>query len=400
MKNEGLTTPLLNSLIARHERALIGNYGKLPAVFVRGRGTTLWDATGKEYLDFFAGFGGTILGHCHPGLIDAAVRQANTLWQVGNQFYTTPQVRLAEQVREKAFDGRMFFCHSGAEAMEAALKLARLAGGPGRTKTISMRQSFHGRTFGALSATCGPAQEGFAPLLPGFVHVPFNDPAALEAQMDSTTSAVIVEPVQGEGGVNMPDQDYLPRVRRLCDQHGATLILDEVWTGVGRTGKYFGHQHYGMVPDIMTLGKALGGGLPVGGILASPRLAAFFKPGTHGCTLGGNPICAAVGSAVFDLLERENLPAHAARCGTFLMDAIRNLPCAGRRIVQVRGLGLFIGVELAIPDATTVVRAALERGLVINVTQKNILRLAPALIVNELQMQRALDILGRVLESV
>ncbi len=387
-------------LIQRHEQALIGNYGKLPVVFVRGDGALLWDAAGRQYLDFFAGFGGSILGHCHPALVNAVQRQAQTLWHVGNQFYSEPQIRLAEQIVSKSFPGRVFFCHSGAEAVEAALKLARISGGPARTRTIAMLQAFHGRTMGALSATAGPARNGFTPLLEGFIHVPFNDVAALEAQMDATVSAVIVEPVQGEGGVNMPSEDYLHQVRRLCDKHGAALIFDEVWTGVGRTGRYFGHQHYGVVPDIMALGKALGGGLPVGAILARPQWAVFFQPTTHGCTLGGNPICAAAAAAVFDVLERQNLVEHARQAGVFLSDAIKNFRCAPRRIAQVRGLGLFIGVEMTLPDAAPVVRAALDHGLVINATRKNVLRICPSLVITRPQMEQALDILQRAMESV
>ncbi len=399
MHDLGFIMQKQEELILRHQAALIGNYGKLPVVFHRGAGSHLWDADGKEYLDMFAGFGGTILGHCHPALVEAVTRQANTLWQVGNQFYTEPQIRLAEQLRSKAFEGQAFFCHSGAEAAEAAIKLARISAGPDRFKIISMNKGFHGRTMGALSATAGPAQQGFAPLVPGFTHVPFNDVAAVERAIDAQTAAILVEPVQGEGGINMPNPGYLQALRALCDRTNVALIFDEVWVGVGRTGEYFGHQNFSVTPDIMTLGKALGGGLPVGAILARPQRAAFFKPSTHGSTLGGNPICAAAAVAVLDELEKENLPQRAKRLGVVAVEKLQSFKNRAK-IVQVRGCGLFIGVELAMPDALPVVHEALKRGLVINVTQKNVLRLCPALTIAENDLLRALEILDACLGSI
>src|SRR5271154_2758557 len=264
-------------LIARHEAALTLNYGKLAIALVRGEGSRLWDADGKEYIDLFAGFGGTILGHAHPALVEAITKQAHTLWATGNQFYTEPQIRLVEHLKAKAFDGRAFFCHSGAEANEAAIKLARLSAGEGRYKIISMHKAFHGRTLGALSATPTPAyQKGFYPMVPGFMHVPYDDLPALEAAIDKETGAVIVEPIQGEGGVNMPADNYLVGVRDICNRHNLTLIFDEVWTGVGRSGKYFGHQYSGITPDIMTLCKAIGGGIPVGCMFAVPEKVGLF----------------------------------------------------------------------------------------------------------------------------
>ncbi len=399
MHDLGFIMQKQEELILRHQAALIGNYGKLPVVFHRGEGSHLWDADGKEYLDLFAGFGGTILGHCHPALVAAVTRQANTLWQVGNQFYTEPQIRLAEQLRSKAFAGQAFFCHSGAEAAEAAIKLARISAGPDRFKIISMNKGFHGRTMGALSATAGPAQQGFAPLVPGFTHVPFNDVAAVERAIDAQTAAILVEPVQGEGGINMPNPGYLQALRALCDRTKVALIFDEVWVGVGRTGEYFGHQNFGVTPDIMTLGKALGGGLPVAAILAQPQYAAFFKPSTHGSTLGGNPICASAAVAVLDELEKENLPQRAKRLGVATVEKLQAFENRAK-IMQVRGCGLFIGVELAIPDALPVVHAALQRGLVINVTQKNVLRLCPALTIEENDLLRGLEILDACLGSI
>ena len=350
-------------LIARHEAALVLNYGKMPAALVRGEGSRLWDADGKEYIDFFAGFGGTILGHCHPALVAAVTTQAQNLWAVGNQFYTEPQILLAVRIKAKAFDGRAFFCHSGAEANEGALKLARLyaanSATPGRYKVISMEKGFHGRTMGALSATpTADYQRGFYPLVPGFAHVPFNDLGALEKAIDGETCAVIVEPMQGEGGLNVPDAKYLAGVRALCDRHGLTLIFDEVWTGCGRTGKTFCFEHAGVTPDILTLGKALGGGLPVGCMFARPERAALLKPGTHGCTLGGNPICAAAAATVMEALEKEQLPARAAKVGAVVMEKIRGFKNAGARVKEVRGKGFMIGVELVAADGAPVVKKA------------------------------------------
>jgi acetylornithine/N-succinyldiaminopimelate aminotransferase len=389
--------------IARHEVALVLNYGKMPAALVRGQGSQLWDADGKEYIDFFAGFGGTILGHAHPVLVAAVTQQAQTLWAVGNQFYTEPQILLAERIKAQAFDGRAFFCHSGAEANEAALKLARLyaanSATPGRYKIISMEKGFHGRTMGALSATPTPEyQKGFYPLVPGFVHVPYNDLAALEKAIDPETCAVIVEPIQGEGGLNVPDEKYLAGMRALCDRNGLTLIFDEVWTGCGRTGKTFCFEHAGVAPDILTLGKALGGGLPVGCMFARPQLATLLKPGTHGCTLGGNPICATAAATVMDVLEKEQLPARAAKVGTVAMEKIRTFKNAGARIRNVRGKGLLIGVELLSADGAPVVKKALALGLIINATQKNVLRLSPALTISEDTLNKGLAILEQALD--
>jgi len=421
--------------IDRHHAAMVLNYGKLPAVLVRGEGSRLWDADGKEYIDMFAGFGGTILGHQHPALVAAVTRQVGTIWAAGNQFYTEPQLRLAESLQRLAFDGRAFFCHSGAEANEAAIKLARIsAAESGRFKIISMREGFHGRTLGALSATPTLAyQQGFFPLVPGFVSVPFNDLAALEAAIDAETCAVITEPIQGESGINMPADNFLPGVRALCDRHKLTMIVDEVWTGIGRTGKTFGFQHdcatppseprseprpsgsvspseprplgsgsqYSITPDIITLGKALGGGLPVGCMFARPERAAFFKPGTHGCTLGGNPICAAAGAAVLEVLEEENLPARAAMLGAKIVARIRAFnPAAASKIKEIRGRGLMLGIELVQPDATALVPNALAKGLILNVTHKHVVRLAPALTIPEDLAMRGLDILEQSLVAL
>jgi acetylornithine/N-succinyldiaminopimelate aminotransferase len=389
--------------IDRHLASMVLNYGKQPVALVRGQGSLLWDADGKQYIDMFAGFGGTILGHQHPALVAAVTRQANTLWCTGNQFYNEPQLRVAESLKRLAFDGRAFFCHSGAEANEAAIKLARISGVPeGRFKIISMQQGFHGRTLGALSAT--PTleyQKGFFPLLPGCLSVPFNDLAALEAAIDQETCAVITEPIQGESGINVPDPAFLQGVRELCDKHHLAMIVDEVWTGIGRTGKPFGYQYGGVTPDIISMGKALGGGLPVGGILARPDRAAFFKPGTHGCTLGGNPVCAATAAAVLETLEKENLSARAAALGDKIVARIKAFaPTAAAKIKEIRGRGLMLGIELVQPDATALVPAALAKGLALNVTHKHVVRLAPALTIPEDLAMKGLDILEQSLAAL
>lgn len=384
-------------LIARHQAALIANYGRLPVALVRGQGSHLFDADGNKYIDLFAGFGGTILGHCHPALVAAITAQANSLWAVGNQFYSEPAIRLAEHLRAAAFPGLAFFCHSGAESNEAAIKLARLAAGPNRTKIISFQHGFHGRTMGALSATHGHYQDGFGPLVPNFACVPYNDLPALQAAADPTTAGILIEPIQGEGGMNMPDPAYLPAVRQLCTDRNITLIFDEVWTGVARTGRYFGHQHFNTTPDIMTMGKALGGGLPVGGILAQPHLAKLLVPGTHGCTLGGNPICAAVAAAVFETIQKDSLVEHAAAMGKLATGIIANFKNSASKIKAVRGKGLFIGLELTIPDGTPVVQAALSKGLIINATHKNVLRLCPAVTIDPNTLEQALKILEQAI---
>ncbi len=386
-------------IVDRHVRHIIGNYSKLPVVITRGRGSTLWDADGKSYIDLFAGFGGTILGHAHPDLVKTIQLQAQMLWQVGNQFYTEPQVRLAEAIRQASFEGRGFFCHSGAESAEAAIKLARISGGPHRKKIISMQKGFHGRTLGALSATPGPAQQGFDPLVPDFIHVPYNDLGAVEQVVDEQTAAIIVEPIQSEGGMNVPSPLYIAGLRELCDQTGAALIFDEVWTGVGRTGKFFGHQHVGVTPDIMTMGKALGGGLPVGGIWAVPQRASFFKPGTHGCTLGGNPICTAVSAEVFSVINRDHLLSRAEEGGKEIVRHLQSSRHASK-IVDIRGRGLFIGVQLDMPDATAVLQRSIELGLIINLTQKNVLRICPALTISEAQLQQGMELLDRAMDKL
>ena len=309
-------------IIERGKRVLIGNYARQPVVMDRGEGCHVWDTDGKRYLDLFAGFGGAVLGHCHPALVKAATEQANRLWHVGNTFYTEPQIDLAERLNRFAFEGKAFFCHGGLDANEAAVKLARLRGAqhtPKKWKVVSLNRSFHGRSLAMIAATGNPAvRAGFEPAVPGFMQVDLGDLEGLVAAVDPETAAVIVEPIQGEGGIHPLPTDYAVELRKLCDAHDVTLIFDEVWTGCGRTGRWFGHQHFtnafGKVvqPDIMTLGKAVGGGLPVGVMFARPAVADLLVPGKHGSTLGANPICMAVSRTLFDVIEREKLLDNAA----------------------------------------------------------------------------------------
>lgn len=388
------------AFLERANSVLIGNYARLPVVMTRGEGARLWDGAGKEYIDLFAGFGGGILGHAHPALVEVVGQQAKKLWHVGNTFHTEPQVELAERLNKHAFRGQAFFCHSGLESNEAAVKLARLRGAqqnPKRWKVVSFHRSFHGRSLAMIAATGNPAvKAGFEPAVPGFTQVDLGDLEALSAAADNETAAVIVEPIQGEGGINPIPLDFAIELRRLCDQRQITLIFDEVWTGCGRTGKWFGHQHFAdatgkvITPDIMTLGKAIGGGMPVGVMFARPEISALMTPGKHGCTIGGNPIGMSVARTIFDVIERENLLAHAATLGERAMARLRGNPRLAARVVAVRGKGLFIGVELKeLP--TKLVERALERGVIINVTGQKIIRVAPPINIAADELDRGLD---------
>jgi acetylornithine/N-succinyldiaminopimelate aminotransferase len=390
----------MEQLVERGKQVLMQNYSRFPVVMTRGEGVNLWDASGKRYLDLFAGFGGAILGHCHSALVAAATEQAQKLWHVGNQYYTEPQIEFAQRLNKTAFEGQAFFCHSGAEANEAAVKLARLRGTtaePKRWKIISLAKSFHGRTLAMITATGNAAvKAGFEPLVPGFTQVEGGNYDAIVAAIDDETAGIIVEPIQGEGGINEYPADYLPKLRKLCDERNLTLIFDEVWTGCGRTGRWFCHQHMNVQPDIMTLGKAVGGGLPVGVMYAKPHVAKLFVPGKHGSTLGGNPICMNVSKTLFDVIEREKLLENASKLGETAMARLRNEPSIKSKVADVRGRGLFIGIELKDEPAKFVERA-LDRGLVINLTAKKVIRLAPPINISQDQWDRGL---GLVIETI
>jgi len=385
-------------------RVLATTYARFPLALVRGAGARVWDADGVEYLDFVAGIAVTALGHCHPKVTAALHAQAQTLLHVSNLYHIEPQIRLAQLLCEHSFADRCFFCNSGAEANEAAIKLARKHAkdhlSTDRYEIICMRDSFHGRTLAAVTAT---GQEkyhhGFEPLVPGFKHVPFNDLKAVERALDSRTCAVLVEPVQGEGGVRVPDPGYLPGLRRLCDAAGALLILDEVQVGMGRTGTLFAYQQSGIEPDILTLAKALANGVPIGALLAREAVAASFTPGTHAATFGGNPLATAAAVAVVTTMLEERIPEHAARLGKYLLGRLEGLKARHPRIREVRGMGLLIGIEIE-GSARDVVQRCMARGLLVLTAGDAVLRMVPPLIITEAEVDRAVAILDQALGDV
>ncbi|MBI2494318.1 MAG: aspartate aminotransferase family protein [Candidatus Rokubacteria bacterium] len=377
------------------------NYGRVPICLVRGDGVRVWDSDGREYLDFAAGIAVVGLGHCHPRVTGAIREAAATLLHVSNLYHTAPQIHLAKLLCDHSFADRVFFCNSGAEANEAALKLARKYAkeryASDRYEVIATRNSFHGRTLATVTATGQEKyQHGFEPLMPGFKHVPYNDLRALERAIDSRTAAILVEPIQGEGGVNVPDDDYLPGLRKLCDESGALLILDEVQTGMGRTGKLWAYEHAGVEPDVMTLAKALANGVPMGAMLAREEPARALGPGTHASTFGGTPFVASVALATLTTMLDEKIPERAARTGRLLMDGLRTLAGTVPAIRAVRGRGLLIGVELDRP-AGPVVDACRDAGLLALTAGERVLRLTPPLIVEPADCARALAIVGAAL---
>ncbi len=384
-------------IIEATKKYLIPNYGSPLLAIARGAGSRVWDADGAEYIDFFAGFGaGGAVGHCHPAVVAAVKVQAETLMSHGNFFTNAPQVELARRITENAFGGKVFFCHSGAEANEAALKLVRLAAGEGRYKIISFNGCFHGRTMGALSLTPAKYQEGFEPMLPGNVKVDSGDLGAVAAAIDDETAGVFVEPVQGEGGVNIPSVEYMQGLRKLCDEKGVLLVCDEVWCSPARTGKWFAYQHYGIEPDVMTLGKAIGGGAPVGVCAAAPKWADVLGAGKHGCTMGGNPLCAAAGAAAMKIIEDEKLVERAATKGEEICGAIRDAEIGC--VKAVRGRGLMIGIDLDKPSKPIFLEA-MKRGLLVCIAQENVLRLAPPLNTPDELFEKGLGILFDVLRG-
>ncbi len=380
---------------------LVNNYGCMPLAFVRGHGAYLYDADGNRYLDFFCGLAVTSLGHGHPRVVSAIKQQAEKLTHASNVFHTEPMARLAARIAQAFGDGRIFFGNSGAEANEAALKLARRWGhaNGGRFEIISTLGSFHGRTFGTLSATGQEKyHEGFQPLVPGFKLVPYDDLAAIERAIDPNTAAIIVEPIQGEGGVVMPRSDYLVRLREICDRAKLLLIVDEVQTGMGRTGKLFGYQHSGIKPDIITLAKALGGGIPIGAMVARAEVASVMTPGTHGSTFGGNPVACAAALAVFDALEQDGAIANAAEVGQYLITQLRKISKDCPIVREVRGQGMIIGVALK-RAAKPVVDACFRERLIVNGTADTILRLLPPLILTREEADAGLGIIERALRA-
>jgi acetylornithine/N-succinyldiaminopimelate aminotransferase len=387
----------VRALDANH---VMQTYGRVPVSFVRGEGTWVFDSDGNRYLDFLAGLAVTSLGHAHPEVADALADQARTLLHVSNLYYNDCQPRLAARIDQLlGGGGRVFFANSGAEANECAIKLARRYGqhngGRERYHVLSAYGSFHGRTLSTLAATGQPQkQETFQPLPPGFRQVPFEDVDALANALDDRVAAVMLEPVQGEGGVNPAAPEYLRTVRTLCDEREALLICDEVQTGLGRTGRWFGFEHAGIRPDIVTIAKALGNGVPIGACWARAEVAAAFQPGDHATTFGGQPLATRAALAVLEVMEREQVPHRAERGGARLSERLQKVP----GVVAVRGLGLLLAAELAEGiDAKEVAARAMERGLIVNAVTGSALRLAPSLLVSDAEIDEAVEILHDVL---
>jgi acetylornithine/N-succinyldiaminopimelate aminotransferase len=391
-----------DSEVALDARVVMQTYGRKPVLFVRGEGMRLFDDDGREYLDFISGIGAVSLGHSHPAVTGALCEQAAKLTHVSNLFYVEHRAELAADVSELLGGGwRMFFANSGAEAVEGAIKLVRKWAAthkPGAYKVITLERSFHGRTLAALAAT-GQAskQDAFKPLPEGFIHVPANDIAALEAALDGTVAAVMVEIVQGEGGVWPLTAEYLEAVRRLCDERNALLIADEVQTGFYRTGPAFAYQAFTVVPDVVTVAKALGNGLPIGGFLARGDAADALQPGEHGSTFGGGPAICAAARATLAALAAENLGENATACGAYLQDGLRALAESSGEITDVRGAGLMVGITLARPVAAEIAAIALDRGLVLNNIGTNILRFLPPLVCGKPEIDTLLSTLSIIL---
>ncbi len=387
-------------LLSLSERYLMATYRRYPLVVVRGDGSRVWDAEGREYLDFVSGLAVCNLGHSHPGVVEALKDQASRLLHISNLYHIEPQIRLAQVLCNHSFADRVFFCNSGAEANEGAIKLVRKYfhdRGEGRYRIITAHGSFHGRTLATLTAT---GQErfhrGFEPLPDGFDYVPFNDVEALEGAIGPETAAVMLEPIQGEGGVNLPSPDYLREVRSLCEREGILLILDEVQTGIGRTGRLFACEHYGVEPDVMTLAKGLGGGVPIGAVLAREEVAKAFTPGSHASTFGGNPLSTRAGLAVMEAVLEGGFLERVEEMGTYLMEGLEALRGTFGFIKEVRGKGLMVGMELTVSGGA-VVEACLERGLLINCTAEKVLRFLPPLTVSREEVDRMLCILEEAL---
>jgi len=397
------------------DKYVIANYPRLPRVIVKGEGCYMYDADGNKILDMFPGWAVSAIGHCHPKVIAALRKQAGELLHIDNTFYSEPQGRLAKLLSERAFGGKCFFCNSGAEANEAALKLARLHTASEKYKFITAEGSFHGRTFATLTATAQPKHhEGLLPLLPGFVHVPFNDVTALEAAFSNEVAAVMVEPIQGEGGINIATKEYLQAIRQLCDEKEALVIFDEVTTGIGRTGKWFGYQHFDVEPDIMTMAKALGGGVAIGAMMAKEEVAASLVPGKHASTFGGNALVCAAAIAAIEAIEQDNLLENAAQLGEYTKEKLQQLKQKHFIIDHIRGVGLMVGVQLTGPGSeivdkclekglrinctgSEIVDKCLEKGLRINCTQGTVLRFMPPMIATKEQIDQAVEILDSVL---
>jgi predicted acetylornithine/succinylornithine family transaminase len=386
------------ALIELYSRFVIPNYTRYPVCLIRGEGSFVWDAEGNRYLDFFPGWGCDLLGHCPPRVVEAVRDQVGRLIHVPNTWYTEAQGLFAQALVERCgFPGQCFFCNSGTEAIEAAIKLARLNGKPGRYKIITMINSFHGRTMGAVTATGQPKyHQGFEPLLAGFGYAPFGDLDAVARLIDAETCAILVEPIQGEGGINLPPAGYLEGLRQLADQHKLLLIFDEVQAGMGRTGRWFAHQHWPVKPDAMTLSKALAGGVACGALVARREVAEKLRPGTHAATFGGNPIACRAGLAAIETIEADGLLERAEQIGARFGERFETLRSRCPLIQDIRIKGAMIGVELSV-DGAPIVQQCLQRRLLINCTHGTVLRLLPAVTLTDGLLDEGCGILEEVL---
>ncbi|MDQ5985691.1 MAG: Acetylornithine aminotransferase [Syntrophus sp. SKADARSKE-3] len=390
-------------LIALSDKYIMGTYKRFPVVLTKGQGTKVWDSDGKEYLDFVAGIAVCSLGHSNPKVVAAIKDQANTLTHVSNLYYIGAQIKYASLLVPKTFGDKVFFCNSGAEANEAAIKLARKYGNENmsvkRNEIITMKSSFHGRTLATITATGQEKfQKGFEPLPEGFRYIPFNDLDSLKTAITDKTCAVMLEPIQVEGGIRVPDNEYLAGVRKICDDHDLLMILDEVQVGMGRTGRLFAYEHDSVKPDIMTLAKAIGNGFPMGAMVATDRVASIFEPGSHASTFGGNPLAMSAAYAVLEIMLEEGFLENVERVGRYFKDHLTELQAKHGMIVDVRGKGLILGVEMD-REVAGIIRECLDRGLLVASAGPNVLRFVPPLTVTENEIDQALQILDGILEE-
>jgi acetylornithine aminotransferase len=395
---------MTSQIIQTADKVIAVTYKRFPLVLTKGSGCTVWDENGQAYTDFVSGIAVCNLGHAHPGIAKAISRQAEMLLHVSNLYYTAPQTELAKWLTDNSFADRVFFCNSGAEANEAAIKLVRRyfseKGEKGRFKIITMEKSFHGRTMAALSATGqDKIKKGFDPVLQGFEFVPFNDIDALKRKIDASTAAIMLEPIQGEGGVICPAPGYLDAIRKLCNDTGMLLVFDEVQTGIGRTGKLFAYQHFGIEPDIMTLAKALGNGLPIGAMLAKEQIMCAFTPGAHASTFGGTPIVTAAALETLRILTGEKIIEHCQNIGAYFKEQLMRLKSKYDLVEDVRGMGLLLGMKLKI-KGEAVVKACMEKGFLINCVQDDILRFIPPLIISKSEIDAFVACLDDILRGV
>ena len=388
-------------LIEDYNACVMKTYGWNPIVMVKGKGSWVWDNDGKKYLDFFPGWAVSGLGHCHPGVVKAIKKQASSLIHMPNNFMTELQPLLAKKIIQHAYPGKCFFCNSGAEANEAALKLVRKYGNlTGRYEIITMKKSFHGRTIAAITATGQEKyREGFGPLVPGFKYVEFGNIEALKNAVTEKTVAVMLEPVQGEGGINVAGKSYMESLKAICDEKNLLLIFDEIQTGMGRTGQMFAYKHFGIVPDIMTLAKTLGGGVPIGAILAGKKICDIFSPGDHASTFGGNPLACAAALAVFKFIEENDLLNKVVKQGKYLEGKLEKLKGKYGFIREIRGIGLMLGMELSI-SGDNIFKKCLEKGLIINCTSGNVLRFVPSMTVTKSEIKTAMKIINEVFSEI